>query len=429
MKGVGMKKGLLVLFLVTIFSVTSLFANGLSLNSIGPRALGMGGAMVGLADDPTAIYWNPAGLAGQNSSLYAFGTDIIPFGTYKANSSDFGYPPDYFVIDAKTKANNYASPNLFANYNMGKLALGLGIFVPAGLGAEYKGADLIPISGGDLEWMSKIAVIDIAPTVAYKINDMFSFGLTGNIFYGMFDMKRPSTYTDSTGLHGVQYTESSTGTGFGVSGGLLCKLSDMIQFGVSARTEIKVTMSGEAENALMQAQGGLATTDFDRDVAWPLWAAFGIAVKPMDKLTITADAQYSQWAKSEKEFHTDFKDPVWKAVTAATGDDTFVLDWKDCTQLRFGLEYMASEKLAVRAGYYYDPAPAPDETLTILFPSSTNNVVTGGLGFCAGKFDIDLGFEYLMGKERDVTLSTHNMPGKHKLDIFAFNLAIGMGLM
>jgi len=420
MKGVGMKKGLLVLFLVTIFSVSSLFANGLSLNSIGPRALGMGGAMVGLADDPTAIYWNPAGLAGQSSSLYAFGTDIIPFGTYKFAT---------YGIDAKTKTNHYASPNLFANYSMGNLAFGLGVFVPAGLGAEYNGADLIPISGGDLEWMSKIAVIDIAPTIAYKINDMFSFGVTGNIFYGMFDMKRPSTYTDSSGLHGVQYTESSTGTGFGVSGGLLCKLSDMIQFGVSARTEIKVTMSGEAENALMVYQGGPATTDFDRDVAWPLWAAFGVAVKPMENLTITADAQYSQWAKSEEEFHTDFKDPVWKAVTAATGDDTFILDWKDCTQLRFGLEYMASEKLALRAGFYYDPAPAPDSTLTILFPSSTNNVVTAGLGFCAGKFDIDFGLEYIMGKERDITITADNMPGKHKLDIFAFSLAIGMGLM
>ena len=102
-----MKKGLLVLTMLTLFAVSSLIANGLSLNSIGPRALGMGGAMVGLADDPTAIYWNPAGLAGQNSSLYAFGTDIIPFGTYDANSSDFGHPPDIFKIDAKTETNHY----------------------------------------------------------------------------------------------------------------------------------------------------------------------------------------------------------------------------------------------------------------------------------------------------------------------------------
>ena len=183
-----MKKGLLVLFLISIFAVSSLFANGLSLNSIGPRALGMGGAMVGLADDPTAIYWNPAGLAGQNSSLYAFGTDIIPFGTYK-------FAP--YGIDAKTKTNHYASPNLFANYSMGNLAFGLGIYVPAGLGAEYNGDDLTMLSNGySLEWKSKIAVIDIAPTIAYKINDMFSIGVTGNIFYGMFDMDRPSNYTD-----------------------------------------------------------------------------------------------------------------------------------------------------------------------------------------------------------------------------------------
>ena len=30
---------------------------------IGPRAVGMGGAFVSVADDPTATYWNPAGLA------------------------------------------------------------------------------------------------------------------------------------------------------------------------------------------------------------------------------------------------------------------------------------------------------------------------------------------------------------------------------
>ena len=41
---------------------------------VGARALGMGGAFVALADDPTAIYWNPAGLAslesGELASMY-----------------------------------------------------------------------------------------------------------------------------------------------------------------------------------------------------------------------------------------------------------------------------------------------------------------------------------------------------------------------
>lgn len=38
---------------------------------VGARALGMGGAFVAVANDPTAIYWNPAGLASLKSSEIA----------------------------------------------------------------------------------------------------------------------------------------------------------------------------------------------------------------------------------------------------------------------------------------------------------------------------------------------------------------------
>jgi len=39
-------------------------AGAQSLDTVGARAQGMGGAFVGVADDASAIYWNPAGLAG-----------------------------------------------------------------------------------------------------------------------------------------------------------------------------------------------------------------------------------------------------------------------------------------------------------------------------------------------------------------------------
>ncbi|MBU1487689.1 PorV/PorQ family protein [bacterium] len=43
---------------------------------IGARASGMGGASCALADDPTAIYWNPAGLAGIWSRQLTYGHNI-----------------------------------------------------------------------------------------------------------------------------------------------------------------------------------------------------------------------------------------------------------------------------------------------------------------------------------------------------------------
>jgi hypothetical protein len=39
-------------------------AGGQTTDSVGTRAQGMGGAFVGVADDASAVYWNPAGLAG-----------------------------------------------------------------------------------------------------------------------------------------------------------------------------------------------------------------------------------------------------------------------------------------------------------------------------------------------------------------------------
>ena len=149
-----------------------------------------------------------------------------------------------------------------------------------------------------------------------------------------------------------------------------------------------------------------------------------------EQLRINADLQYSGWAASSEEFFTEFDDTTWENVTAATGDDTFTLEWEDAIQYRLGAEYLATECLAVRGGYYYDPAPAPDEHMNILFPSSTNHVGTLGLGYTRNNLSFDLGGEYLFGAERDITANLDadgemtNLPGLHRLNVLAFSLGI-----
>jgi long-chain fatty acid transport protein len=89
------------------------------------------------------------------------------------------------------------------------------------------------------------------------------------------------------------------------------------------------------------------------------------------------------------------------------------------------MEYQPTPCMAVRGGWYYDPAPAPDETLNILFPSSTNSVLTGGLAYTKGKFLIELAGEYLFGVERNVAAADHNMPGTHEMDVLAASIGLG----
>lgn len=413
-----MTSRIIAVLVLLAFTAVSALPNGLSLNSIGPKGFGMGGAFVGLANDYTAIYWNPAGITQmQKNFVGIFATDIIPMGTYKLPSAG---------IDAKTKVNHYISPNIMGYFHFDApqdFTFGLGVYIPAGIGTEWDGNELKNLNGGNVvSWMSKVAVVNISPAVAYKFSDQFSLGLAGNIFYGMFDMKRP-------GGGPAQYDESSKGWGYGITVGALYKPVNNFSIGATFRTKTTVKMSGSANNPAIPAlvPGAPSSSDFDRDVAWPMWIAGGIAYKPIDDLVLTLDAQFSQWSESESEFVTSFKDARWAAAAAQTGGDKMSLKWKDATQIRFGVGYSVTADLDLRAGFYYDPAPAPDETYNILFPSVTYTGIAIGAGYKVDDFVFDLGAEYLTGKDRsiDALANPHAMPGTHGMNIPAFSLGVG----
>ena len=406
-----MKSFKLSLLILAIFA-SSLFANGLSLNSIGTRALGMGGAFVGFANDGTALYWNPAGLAGQTSRIYVFMTDVIPSGYYKMDAAG---------VDADIKNNHYISPNFIVNYTKGKWAFAFGVYVPAGLGAEYNGDDLKNLTApfGPYDWMSKLAVINFSPGVAYQVSDKFSVGLAVNIYYGMFDLDRPyDTPMDING-DGVpdvlpQYTESSSGLGFGVTLGLKYDINSKFSLGATFRSSTTVTMDGTGELPDVNMKD-----DFSRDVTWPMWIGGGIAYHPKENMTVTLDAQYSNWSALDK----------LTAVYDNWGEGEFILNWDDAIQYRIGFEHALSKSFVYRLGYYYDPAPAPDETLNILFPSSTNNAFSAGFTYSFGKMQIEAAGEYLLGAEREIPAEPgYAMPGKHLLDVYSFSIGFGYKL-
>jgi len=52
------------------------WANAQIFESLGTRALGMGGAFAGVADDATAVYWNPAGLGSGATFDLTFGQSV-----------------------------------------------------------------------------------------------------------------------------------------------------------------------------------------------------------------------------------------------------------------------------------------------------------------------------------------------------------------
>ena len=104
----------------------------------------MGGAFVGLADDFSAVFWNPAGLAHIKQKYIAFyGFDIIPSMNYKLETPIPGVGAD---AQAVTKHYLGGLAGYFQPVSE-NLVLGLAVYSPSGLGIEWDGQDLAGISG------------------------------------------------------------------------------------------------------------------------------------------------------------------------------------------------------------------------------------------------------------------------------------------
>ena len=414
MKQTGKTARLLLTAALIMLTGISLSANGLNLNGVGSKAIAMGGAFIGLADDYSAIFWNPAGLTQlKESSVSLFVTDLIPSGTYKLPA---------YGIDAKTESKMYPSGAIvYLKPVNEKLIIGLSAYVPSGTGAKWDGEELKLLSNNLVfKWESFMAVITVSPVVAYKISDKFSLGATLNLDYGMMKIKRPGF---------GQYSEDLSGFAFGATIGALFKPIDKLGIGLTLRTPTKVTFKGDATITAPSLPGvplpPLAlTSDAERKATWPLWFGVGLSFKATDKLTVNADAQYTNWKKIDT-IPVTYTDSVWKIANGISKlSNDFVLNWKDCIQWRFGLQYAISEKLAFRAGYYYDPSPSPLETLNILLPEITYNVITVGVGYKSEKINLDFCVETLLGKDAESPLlPTSKMPGKHGMNILVPNIA------
>ncbi len=422
------KKILILLVAATALSSGIGGANGLNLNGLGSRAVSMGGAFVGLADDFSAIFWNPAGAAAFDRPVLGFAlADLVPSSAY------------FFDLGLGDGAPSFLAEGRKAHYLCGlgayykplnpRVVVGVGIYTPSGLGADWDGTDFIPMTGTAYEWTSRIGVFTISPLVAVKVTDWLSLGATLNLNYGSFSLLMPAgsiTLPDDPPLELDlgQYEESLTGWGFGLTLGVLVRPTDRLGFGLTLRTASTLKFSGTARISNFPFLELPGESRLRRDVTWPLWIGLGVSFRPLEKLALTADVQWTQWSKVES-LRSRFDDLTWALLMEETGKNVQVLNWADKAQIRLGAEFLLSPEWAVRAGYTNDPSPAPDATMNVLLPSHDFQLLTIGVGRRIGDLDLAFGLEFLFGKDRTVAPTEFNMPGTYTMKLLVPNVSIG----
>ncbi len=399
----------IALLILCISLMTGLLqANGLSLNGLGSKAVSMGGAFIGLADDFSLVYWNPAGAGFLSRPL--FGTtaaDLMPTNRYETDST----------LQAKTKFSHYLS-FLLAYYQpvSERVVVGIGFYTPAEIGTSWKGEDFKPLAGGNsYDWRSKIEIMTLSPLVAWKISDRLSLGATFNLNYGSMKWSQwagqleisPGTYFDAG-----QYEEGLHGFGWGVTFGLLARPADWLSVGLTVKSPSTIKFRSKINMYNLSAAGYPTSSEVRREIKWPWFIGGGVSVKPLDRLTLNADVQWTKWSELSN-ITTSYLDPIWAELMAANLAEVRPLDWENSLQVRIGAEYRLSQHFALRAGYYHDPAPGPDHTQTVLLPTFDCDGITAGFGYDWNSLSISWGFEYLKGKNRQITLQTIEGEGGH----------------
>ncbi|MGI8401653.1 MAG: OmpP1/FadL family transporter, partial [Gemmatimonadaceae bacterium] len=139
-------------------------AQAFGLNEIGSCALARGFANTSApCDDASSIFWNPGALPKAQGVSFYGGAAIIKI--------DGDFTRDTSFTTYKSEVPTAIVPHIFLNYRgAGKLALGIGAYVPYGLTSQ--GADDFP--GRVSAKKASLQTIYVQPNIAYQLTDSWA---------------------------------------------------------------------------------------------------------------------------------------------------------------------------------------------------------------------------------------------------------------
>ncbi|MEE9430242.1 MAG: outer membrane protein transport protein [Melioribacteraceae bacterium] len=391
-------KKLLTLALVFFLFTSNYFASGFQINEQGSRAMAMGGAFAGLANDASAMYFNPAGITQLTGTHFLGGVTLIsPSSTFRG--------PSPSIEESKLKPHIFNPIHLSITHQINdKLHLGFSVGNNYGLGTTWED-----------DWVGRFMAVEteirtffMTGVASYKVSDVLSLGFGYVFAYGDVLIGKKANLSP---FNAEAYLElNGTGSGSGFTGGILLTPTDAIQIGLSYRSRVRIDFNGDAtpSDAPSQYDGLLPNGEIDAALITPANITLGVAIKPLKNLTFVADYQYVGWDSYDK-LEVKFADYTFRDGSKST---TSIRDFENGFIARAGVEYGLSESLDLRAGIFYDKNPVKDERLDPTLPDSDRLGFNGGFGYSLTEsISFDLAYMFLRFDERTITNSHESYSG------------------
>jgi long-chain fatty acid transport protein len=352
----------------------------------GAAASGQASAFAAQADDPSAIYYNPAGITQLHGIQFYAGTSLFggsvsfksPAGT--TTRGDLGGsvawpPPSHAYITANLGDLGWT--------RLEGLSVGLGVTTPFGLDIRYPNNG--PFSTAVTE--AQLPLIDIKPTVAYRLNDKLSFGLGADIytyasFFGSGHLELKSTAPPGGAIPAgtpIEINGNDTAAGFNVSMLYTPYRNDagkpLVNIGFQYRSQVTLNNRGQ-----FLVNGALAA-DTRNSLVLPQIFTGAFAVWPVrdaaHEWKLEMDVDYVGW-KSNRNLNVDL---------STGGTLPFPQDWRNNFVLYLGTEYkwlqlerLRDWEIALRGGYWRSQTPVPDATFNPAVPDSDHHNISIGAG-------------------------------------------------
>lgn len=363
-------------------------AAGFAIYEWSARDFALGGATVGRADDPAALATNPAGITQLEGIQLMTGVmPIHPVMDVDANGE----------TTTSDESAWYLPPHLYATWQVNdRYTLGLATFSRFGLGTKF-----------DENWQGRyssyeaiIESVSINPNMAVKVTDKLSAAFGVEAMYLHFSQKKKQRFVTGD----VDAHLDADGMGYGFNMALHYQPCSYAKLGLTYRSPVTMKVTGDADfSDVIQPVPGLEffpDTSARGTVTLPDSFGFGVAMYPMDKLSVELGAVYTLWSKYD-ELTIDFGSRL-NPLDPASDQTSERKNWNDVWRLNVGVEYAALDWLDLRLGYVYDQTPVPDDTIDYMLPDSDRHVFNSGAGIHWDQWNVDLNYSYILFTDRSI---------------------------
>ena len=370
-----------------------LFGLGIRIADQDPFATARGNAFAATADNPSAIYYNPAGitqLEGQNASYSIY---AIYLNSHYTSASG---------TEVDTKDEIQAIPHLYYTYSMKEwpLTLGVGVYSPYGLGLEW------PVNGpfNALATEGRIIYFTANPVAAVKLCSSLSVAAGVTINYSQAQLKRGLGFAPGE----FKFKGDDLDVGYNV--GIFWHPYPRHTFGVNYRSATTMEFSGHAEIPNYRE-------DASARFRFPQNIIVGWSFRPTTNWNFEVNVDWTDW--------DDLDTVSLNAGPLLSGPVAF--NWRSSFFYEFGATYFFENDFHLSGGYIFSENSVPQTSDAFpAVPDSDRHIFSVGIGRRYRRLSWDAAYQLAYGPRRSVNGTRFALAdGRYEFISHALNLSIG----